>query len=346
MLGVRSLAQERMARRRKYLFSKLRVRVPDAPIVASEIRSYALTRAQWANLLRAIEKGHVTAASVRRFLRKLETKLVSSFPSPNSTTPSYFLGAFRDVVCEADQKPNIGLRFSFKDRRRGLWARWGNHVPTSVQTCYMLHRWFRGAHIPGIESDKPDLPTITRAVEYFSRHKSRLARNRLVGRLGEAVWLTPVLRTETAISPPPDRMRDRLGLFKNKTPRHAIVVVLANSVGDLPSDSCGSGLRAPTVWDARGYERFRHWPAPRASVDATAGRTYDLDAASRGRSVSHGLPELVHAPQPLRDCHALVHHGRYSTTPDGTPKTHQQFADEVAGARTLQELVEQVLGYV
>lgn len=327
-------------------FSKLLARVPDGFSTApSQQIPYAVCRAQWGSLLQARKKQHISAARLLLFLRQLERQLVDLASVALPLQPNQFLVAFGEVVRKADANPDQRARFTFKDCRRGLKAKWGRHVPVTVQTCYRIHQWFEGTGIPGIESDKPDPPTIVLALKYFAQHRNAISADRKVGERGEAVWLSLAKRTASIASGSPDNVRDRLGLFRNRVPRHAVVAVLAKSVRHLPRESSEVHLRAPTAWDARGYERFRHWPVGRASIDARAGRTYDLNNRRRARTVAHGLPELIHTPHPLKDCHAILCHGRYATDAEDTLSSHQAFAGDVAGQGSLIDLVRLVIAH-
>jgi len=135
-----------------------------------------------------------------------------------------------------------------------------------------------------------------------------------------------------------DTIRNRLGLWE-KSSRHGIAVILKRSYGDLIGEP-GVKVKAPTIFDAEGYARFRHWPSP---VDAPRdpfgrGRTYELDPAIRLRQCpTDGAPEIVAPARPFDEIGSLVYLGRFGPPP-GKGETLAEcqacaeFADAVAGS--------------
>jgi hypothetical protein len=279
----------------------------------------------------------------KKVCRKFITALLCELSRTHATPPvnwTIFHNAFVDVLRHDDKSAR---EFSFKDLRRRLPGAWTGHKAVSIQTCYAIHFWFADSGLTGIESEKPEQFVIESALKYFHDDKTRLPLDSVVGTPGEAAWITPVKRAGQIGRGQPDIDRDRLGLFRNGPPRHALVVTLVHDLGNLPSHT--ATLHAPTVFDARGYERFRHWPRnKRRSVPS--GRTFDLRPSPRKASRPGGLPELIVPPVPLKVCADLKLDGTYDKMPASDLASHTAYATALAGRSDIASLLEKLSDHV
>jgi hypothetical protein len=143
-------------------------------------------------------------------------------------------------------------------------------------------------------------------------------------------------------------IRNRLGLWGRRFPYAGVAVVLNRTYYDMLADKTVT-LKAPTVLDAEGYDRFRHWPSP-ISVAGDAigrGRTYELDPDIRRRShPNDGAPEIVTTPRPFSEVNSLVYLGPFGPPPGSNPDdcrtSYAEFANDVAGGHPLSYIVQQL----
>jgi len=144
-------------------------------------------------------------------------------------------------------------------------------------------------------------------------------------------------------------VRNRLGLWSNPPLRHGIAVVFKRTYTQFIKDDT-TRAKAPTIFDAAGYPRFRHWPTPEGIVPDPMGRgrTYELDPAVRDRDrPSDGAPEIVSPPRPLDEVESLVYLGQFGPAPGSGEmaaerKACAEFAAAIAGSKSLTEIVDEI----
>jgi hypothetical protein len=186
-----------------------------------------------------------------------------------------------------------------------------------------------------------------------------------IGPTGDVLWLTPYIgevrqMVDSArgqlwfegLSPvAANRLREILGLCRRKPGEHAIAVITTTTLGDLlPRDKAGP--YAPTIFEARSYERFRHWPPMGDDDSEHVGRTYDLSQGARHSSANgrHGVPEVVTLPLAVSEVDRVIYLGAIREVDNPLPQqvggqsfprgdTDREFAEEVSNGEPAATLL-------
>jgi hypothetical protein len=235
----------------------------------------------------------------------------------------------------------------------------------SIQDVRMFKYWLRSTELDRMpregglyEYSAADVLALMDACT----ESSRLQSSPIVGRPKSVVWLTTLSGAladllDQARAVAAGRVatrledmnfaylaRNRLGLWKKRSPEHGIALVTGKTYESY-LDELGGSIKAPTVLDAEGYDRFRHWPSSR-SVQADKlgrGRTYELDPGVRRRErPDDGAPEIVAMPRPLGEITSMVYLGPFGLPPGSgmeERRSYSDFADEVASGQSLEAVL-------
>jgi len=155
-------------------------------------------------------------------------------------------------------------------------------------------------------------------------------------------WITPVKDAAARLLSRADAyglvkrditaLRNLLGLWaengKSKRPLAAFFL------------TCPTGLAAPNVFTAKGYERFRHRPASAGTVDANSGLTYNMDRTNA--ALDPGACEIVAdevtMPQ-IRRMEAGGRPARFMFGRKGELVSHRLYSEEVHGGRPIKTIL-------
>jgi hypothetical protein len=183
----------------------------------------------------------------------------------------------------------------------------------SLQASEALENWVRQS---GLSVGLPEAEVVgptSRDIITICAHIAQELRDgldspqRVLGKPGDVFWLTPYSDTiaklvnEAANGRPAaelaNGLRSMLGLCRRKAGEHAVGIVTRLSLDQLRASPEGPPT-APTVIEARSYERFRHWPQVGLVDSQHVGRTYELSAYARATSDRglHGVPEVISMP--------------------------------------------------
>jgi len=322
----------------------------DSELEPSEIKNKALARARFANLQRALALRHIDVDTTRAFLRMLLARAKAQRGRKNYT---WICTNFEDLITDDDntrfQGGSVDERYCFKDRR--CTTEWDSQMAVSVQSCKGVKHWFKD--FVGIHSEVKSLEPFVcdNVVRSFTEDKSVVPSDATLGFPHEAGWFTPIDAKDiddavaTLLAPPPDQIRDRLGLFDYEQGKFGFVFVLSDKIDRIRCRHSPCAVpRAPTVFDARRHKRFRHWPESDGSPEPNAGRTYDLNENRRKEGLNHGLPELVIEPFPLRECVAMYRMREpFQTTPDKSAVAYIDYAEAISKGRRLGDIIETII---
>jgi hypothetical protein len=177
---------------------------------------------------------------------------------------------------------------------------------------------------------EPYVSNIVRLIEALKNPANWLA-NATIAERGDVLWLTPFdgqvkehierAARQHQLTQLPDlaatRLRELLGLVRRHRGEHAISIITREPLGRV-SGPDRRGPFAPTIFDARSYERFRHWPLPDGAEPDHVGRTYDLSRAARlaAEAGGHGVPEVICEPMSIADVGTVVYLGTITVTED------------------------------
>lgn len=313
----------------------------------------SLLRSNLANLLQAVELGHLAEDVAATFLREAIVKWRElSGPTAGTSFASISIdglwGQFRNVLVSLDGARHL--------EHRGRLTDGGGREPSAMDAPLMtvvddraFEYWLKS--VPGKRA-KLGAADVLGMLQDCMQARWRQPGAR-VGRGKAVVWLTPKIgevgqlvdnaaqrlraggEVELEAMPFARRLQDRLGLWDKNTQMHAIAVVLKRTYRDLIADPAVV-CRAPTIFDAEGHARFRHWPCPAGRVGDPMGRgrTWELDADVRASHFPYdGAPEIVAPPRPFEEVDALVYLGRFATPRDmnAAAATCDAFAAAVAG---------------
>ena len=329
----------------------------------------SLLRAYLAGLLHAVKMGHVDNAVAKDFIESAKRQW-SALPPVKPVHPGH--ADFSGLGIETLWGEFHSLLHSFDGRMylqhcgmldaRGAPPEDPADAPlVTILDDSVFKFWLRD-DVPEVRFDEKgaaqDILDLIRAC----KERELVKDGAMVGRPNSVVWLTPksgtigklIDRAESMAGREgdlenmgiADTIRNRLGLWQ-KSSRHGVAVILKRSYSDLIREAAAK-VKAPTIFDAEGYERFRHWPSPAdAPPDRLGrGRTYELDPAIRVRErPSDGAPEIVAPARPFDEIASIVYLGRFGTPPGKGESVAEQescaeFADAVAGANvSLAEIV-------
>lgn len=155
-------------------------------------------------------------------------------------------------------------------------------------------------------------------------------------------WITPVKDTAAKLLSRTDSyglakkditaLRNLLGLWaengKSKRPLAAFFL------------TCPTGLAAPNVFTAKGYERFRHRPATASMVDTNSGLTYNMDRTSA--ALDPGACEIVAdevAMPQIRRMEAGGRPARFMFGRKSELASHRTYSEEVHGGRPIDAIL-------
>lgn len=338
----------------------------------------SLLHATLANLLLATDLGHLPLDVGRSFLADALAKWDETLAPSFGIAPSAHIDLSRHTIVSvwttlysllAREDPakyfKHALALAKPGRTEGP-SEFKDVPLVSIQDVRMFKFWLRDMEPVSseqrlVEYSRADVMSFIQACE----EADRWHRDPVVGRPKAIVWLTPlsgaiatlVDRAKRAITTGAERLeeldigttaRNRLGLWKKRSPDHAIALVTRKTY-EAYLDELGQMIKAPTVIDAEGYDRFRHWPSPRTdSADKLGcGRTYELDPVVRDRERPlHGAPEIVAPPIPLREIDSIVYLGPFGNPPGCNAEeerlSYLEFAKEVAGGQTLAAVVDEI----
>jgi hypothetical protein len=334
-------------------------------------RAESLLRAYLAGLLYAVDYGHLSHDVAKRFVSALEARWLAQ----ESVKPKPHGGAdFARQGIEA-------LWNDFGALLRGLEGSMcllhcgalngesdlddpADAPLVSVLDDRVFKFWLRD-EVPGIRFPEQGQAADILDLIDACKDQALIRDGAMVGRPNSVVWLTPgsgeigaligkaqhIMKMGLGASlekmPIADTIRNRLGLWESDGSRHGIAVIFRRRYSELVGDSAMK-LRAPTIFDAEGYPRFRHWPSPTSVPHDPMGRgrTYELDPAiRRNKRPGDGAPEIVAPTRPFEEVEQIVYLGRFSTPPDkgeteAEKRASAEFADMVAGDNiSLSEIV-------
>jgi hypothetical protein len=234
----------------------------------------------------------------------------------------------------------------------------------SFQSHYAFPHWLNNT-VPETLVVAPDTAQVLRLCEAM-RNPAYWRPGATLAPPSDVLWLTPYADRVRDLVPDPashsasegppkeaaNRLREMLGLIRRRPGEHAVAVITRATLRDLLGRQ-DIGPYAPTIFEARNYERFRHWPPLGADEPGHVGRTYDLNLAAR-QSVPgglHGVPEIVTAPLALRDIGEVIYLGTITEVDDlmrepasrnwqAGPGTDDDFADEIAQGQSIGVLLD------
>lgn len=300
----------------------------------------ALARVGIANAKLAMEAGHLDRPLVNDFFADVIAWIETSMRKLGVPISSVSI----EVLYRAGTAILEGYKASkFFQHRKALNAYLANQA-ISFQSSAALPFWFDTMRVGEAAAADLDPVTVARLCGMMS-DASVLAKGAVVGRPGEVLWLTPlcgriaqvVARADATLTSGAglgamlaqslaNEARDRLGLIRLTVGEHLMATTTRATLGELQSRP-DPGPLAPTIFEAKGYERFRHWPQPKA---VCAGRTYDLDDRERDTNpVDHGVDEMVYNPLPLTDVSKVTYLGIVDAASDSLDE-HLAYADSVA----------------
>jgi len=338
----------------------------------------SLLHATFASLLIAIELGHLTPAIGTGLLTAAKSKWATTLSPPSGARSGHadFSGLSIENVWNetlailSRDDPDKYLKHLgtlTKPTSREATSQPRDVPLVSVQDVRVIKYWLRLAEFDRI------LPRESGLHEYSAadvlaligacKDSSRLQSSPIVGRPKSVVWLTTLSgaladlldqansvaagHTSTRLEDMSFayRARNRLGLWKKRSPEHGIALVTGKTYESY-LDELGGTIKAPTVLDAEGYDRFRHWPTSgTAPADELGrGRTYELDPRIRSSERPYdGAPEIVTMPRPLDEIASMVYLGPFGFPPgcgvEEERKSYSEFAHDVAEGRSLETVL-------
>jgi hypothetical protein len=338
----------------------------------------SLLHATLASLLSAVELRHLSPAAVAELLAAAKSKWIDTLAPPPALGRSGHAD-FSEVSIDYVWNETLAV-LSREDpakyfRHLGMLAKPGaagvSSQPrdvqlVSIQDVRMFKFWLRASEIERMPLEG-GLGEYT-AADVFAlieacKDASRLQPSPVVGRPKSVVWLTTLSgvvadllgQAEAAARNRGSRRledmsvaymaRNRLGLWKKRSPEHGIAVVTSKTYESY-LDELGTTIKAPTVFDAEGYDRFRHWPTSGTedTDELGRGRTYELDPEVRTREhPNHGAPEIVATPRPLSEIGSMIYLGPFGYPPGHSPederRSYLEYAAEVSAGRSLQAVL-------
>jgi hypothetical protein len=338
----------------------------------------SLLHATLANLLVATELGHLPVDVGRSFVADALAKWDETLAPSAGTAPGAHIDLSRHTIVTvwtalysllSREDPTKYFKHTLPLAKSGSTEEVSEFpdVPlVSVQDVKMFKFWLRDMEPIAAEQhlkeySRADVMSFIKACKDADRRRP----NSVVGRPKAILWLTPlsgmiatlVERAATAMASDVEHLealdigamaRNRLGLWKKRSPDHAVALVTRKSYAAY-LDELGQRMKAPTVLDAEGYDRFRHWPTPRNNpADMLGrGRTYELDPVVRNMERPlDGAPEIVAPPLPFEEIESIVYLGPFGHPPGCNPEDERlcylEFANEVAGGAPLTAVVAEI----
>jgi hypothetical protein len=340
----------------------------------------SLLLACFAGLLAALKLRHLPPPTIEAFINAAKERWLSMLgPATrktrghvdlsDQTVVTIWNGAYSVLSRDDPGKYLKHLGTLKKLQHDGSGPKFPDVPLVSIQDARMFKYWLKD---PASNSPPAELGL----VEYGAadvvalidscKDPGRLQSQCVVGRPKAIVWLTPMSdkiaslieeARRAANGGSEDRLdnlrlasiaRNRLGLWKKRSPDHGIAVIMKKSY-DNYVDELGPDIKAPTIFDAEGYDRFRHWPSPHTATgdDLGRGRTYELDPEIRKlESPNDGAPEVVASPRPFSEVDELVYLGRFGIPPgcDGKSdrSSYSEFANQVAGGQLLDAILAEL----
>ncbi|RYG63710.1 hypothetical protein EON80_20675 [bacterium] len=330
--------------------------------------SACLALAFFSNLVAGLEYGHVKPASARHVVRTL-TNLALDYLIDTSS-PTRKANDFSDLhvdmllsfVTEVMQRDLDSSHFM----TRPLPAiSDGDSIVISLQPSWAFKFWLDAAKVHEVHVADHSWADVAVLCREFLKPSMRSA-GAAVGERHNVVWVTPykgqvrdvVDECTTKVverreySGTAARMRELLGLIDRRPGEQAVIAYSRATLGTMERED-RVRLSAPTVLDARGYKRFRHWPTQfSTSSDDGFGRTYDLNANKRlVKRHEHGAPEVVRRKLLFSDIERFEYIGRIAemdgeSEPEWASTAAREFAEEVSDGRTLIELLTVLEAYL
>lgn len=298
----------------------------------SERRDAAVLRVHLRGLLSAQKIDGIDVNVIRKFRQRWKSALAAEAPRISR-------------LAFARRPQRLGFRTMLRCFKDAIgsdnYLQSQRHLPTSMQaappwtfqTHFSLEYWFDKKLVPYINYAPRLNPTHTaRIVLAFDRKHGFIA-GATVGRPGGVLWVTSDIRASECRHGGASYLRDALGLHDRRAGEFAWLVQLGDDMKSI------APLRAPTVFDAVGYPRFRPWPPASVTIDPDAGRTYELDPVERARSsASYGRREMVRTARDFIHCTSLVPLGQIGSDADDSPESFEAYADAVEAGSTVVEL--------
>lgn len=300
------------------------------------------------NILRALERGHVTETSARDVLQELLDFAENDGRAIDLITVTELHAELVGIL--SDARPHL-----FFERAEPITSH-TESVAVTYQPSWTFAHWLRDEVLAARNPDHTPADVLTLIQNFKSPGNWRPGAT--VAPDNDVLWLTPsrdavgraveqaaAAQLETDLLQTmghADRLRRLLGLHKRGFPEQAVAVVLKRKIGERlaeAEEAVRSGgakrraLAAPTQFDAQGYPRFRHWPASAAAEPDDYGRTWPLDGAGAG------APEVVSRPQPLSAVDRLTYLGAITDAQEGDTET-VAFAQTVCGSVTTGDLLK------
>jgi hypothetical protein len=238
--------------------------------------------------------------------------------------------------------------------RRGSLSCEPKVIPVAVQPDKALHFWLRD-DFPGLRKQRKDAASVVMLLEAAKTESNRKP-GAMIGNPADPAWLTPKEHAVEEIlqmvasgtlsfdesNEQATAVRALLGLWRSQPGEHLFAVMVAKEIATLcDEDEC---YGAPTLFDAREYERFRAWP-PAGQPNANIGRTYHLNPAVRSRHPDgdHGAPEFVRLPLSFGMASDFLYIGMVKKKDyDEDPDSHRTFARDVSGGSSYDQLIDDI----
>lgn len=321
------------------------------PIQAESLLSAAL-----ASLLTGIKHEHIELDLAKSFCREVNDRwrdLTNVLPVEEIYI-SEFQAEFIRVL--DDLHPALG----FTDKRNTSDADDLNGDYISIQSVNSLRHWLKNnlqdksvdIRLKGQDLSYRDIRVLVGEIS----DPAKVKKDATIGL--DSTWVTPAqgdmrflieeakskgdYRQRSAVA---QVIRNRLGLWRTRKVHCLVFGWNEANLNTAPSKQ--RQLKAPCLFDARSYERFRHWPSLNvgSANEEFAGRTYELDPNIRIHDgVDHGVSEYVTHPIPISEVTEVDVIGWCGMPPDeGDVRIcHCTFANEVSGKAKLKNLIESV----
>lgn len=318
------------------------------------LKDESILCAQLASMASAIEQKHIKRATAVHFCTNLQEKWNERFEEGQRKGKNVYVTRIQRDFTELVK--SYFTIYCFADGRAdgGKQAQSPECEFVTVQPHHRLVKWLRNEVLSEddriwFESEDLEYSDFLEIVN-LTDNPGNFHEDARVGYVN--AWVSPfdgdiqnLINVANSKNTPRDKstitqiIRNRLGLWHTKDAFCVAFTCSSNAIDQ--SKNAGRNLCAPTVFDARGYERFRHWPLhlENIPIDPSAGRTYELDPSVRANKLDRdGAPEFVTDPLPIGMLSSKVTLGWCGPPPghDDIQKCHQTFALDVAGTDSLK----------
>jgi hypothetical protein len=316
----------------------------------------SLTRAILANFRTGLVHAHLSDTIAREYFTNVLTRLDEIRAAAGG--PLHVDTVYR-ALCQAFEHHRDQFFFKRSPRPKA----YSDEVGFSFQTHFGFRFWLADT-VPQTRLPNPDPTSVLRLCEAMA-DPPNWRPSGTVGPAGDVLWLAPYTGEirrlveeahhtwEFAGVPthPANRLREILGLFRRRPGDHVIALITSSDLRSLLVRE-GTGPFAPTIFEARSYERFRHWPPVGFEEPNHVGRTYDLNSAERrsAQDGRHGTPEMVTAPIEIPEVGQVVYVGQITEADDMAQDeatgewqtavgTDDDFAEEVSRGESIPALI-------